>query len=218
MNGRKKGKIKSPEELHENVPPDWYFRSIKENIFQRCWHKRRFNEIGKLVEEIDGNILDLGSADGVFSKVIFDKSKARKLVGLDVLTSSVAWANRHWKGSGMKFVVGDAERLVFPAGSFAAVFALEVLEHVKNPEKVLKEIKRVLRPGGYGIFLVPTDSILFRSIWLFWTKFRGKVWKDTHIQTYRNNYLPKLCKKAGFKIDANKKFILGMLQAVKVRK
>ena len=56
--------------LHEHVPPDWYYRSIKENLFQRFWHKTRFKEIAKLVGKTDGQILDIGSADGVFTNVI----------------------------------------------------------------------------------------------------------------------------------------------------
>ena len=74
-------KLKLAEELHENIPPDWYYRSIQENIFQRYWHKRRFEEVGALIEPTGGRILDIGSADGVFTKVILDKSKASKIIG-----------------------------------------------------------------------------------------------------------------------------------------
>jgi len=80
---------KSAAELHKEVPPDWYFRSIRENILQRYWHKRRFEEIGSMIETVSGSVLDIGSADGVFTKVILDKSKAKKIIGIDVLESSV---------------------------------------------------------------------------------------------------------------------------------
>jgi ubiquinone/menaquinone biosynthesis C-methylase UbiE len=212
---------KTALELHEHVPPNWYFQSLRVDPLQRYWHGRRFEEVGKLIEPVKGEVLDVGSADGMFSKVILDKSKAKKLTGVEVVKTSVDWANKHWGKSGkMKFLVGDAHRLNFKDCSFDAVFCLEVLEHVHNPAKVLEEFKRVLKKGGYGVFLVPSDSILFRTIWWFWLHFypRGWVWRDTHIQTYRNNYLPKVCKKVGFKIEKDKKFNLGMLHAVKVRK
>ena len=120
----------------------------------------------------------------------------------------------------MKFYVGDAHKLEFETGRFDAVFCNEVLEHVENPAKALTEMKRIMKKGGYGVFLVPSDSFLFRTVWWFWLHFypRGWVWRDTHIQTYRNNYLPEICRKVGFKMEVDKKFNLGMLHVVKVRK
>jgi ubiquinone/menaquinone biosynthesis C-methylase UbiE len=211
--------MKLASELHGGVPPDWYYQSIKKNMGQCFWHKRRFEEVKKLTEPVEGLILDIGSADGVFTKVILDKTKAKKIIGIDVLKNSVDWANKHWqRNKRMKFKVGDAHKLEFKARSFDAVFALEVLEHVYDPDQVLREVKRVLKKNGYALFLVPTDSLLFRLIWFLWTKMRGRVWKETHIKTYRNNYLPKICQKAGFRVEKNHKFLLGMLQIVKIRK
>ena len=205
--------------LHHNVPPDWYYQSIKKNMLQRYWHNRRFEEVKKIIEKVNGPILDIGSADGVFSKVIFDKAKPSRLIGVDALSTSVNWAKKHFKKNNkITFKVGDAHDLNFKANTFAAVFALEVLEHVLRPEDVLKEVKRVIKKGGYAIFLVPSDSDLFNVVWWIWTKFRGKIWDDCHIQSYRNGYLTKLCKKIGFKIEVDEKFILGMLHLIKVRK
>lgn len=213
----KKG-VKAAASLHSNVPPDWYHRSIRENILQRYWHRRRFGVVGKLIEPRGGKVLDVGCADGVFTKVFLEKSRADKVIGIDVLKTSVEWAKNHWKDKRMKFMVADAHKLPFESNSFDAAVALEVLEHVAQPERALAEIKRVLKKQGYAIFLVPTDNFLFKFIWFFWTKSRGKIWDETHIQTYSNNYLPRLSRKVGFAVERDKRFILGMLQAVKVRK
>jgi len=207
--------------LHENVPENWYFQSIRIDLLQRYWHKRRFEEVSAVTDKVQGKVLDLGCNDGTFSKVILDGTGAKELIGLDVVKKTVKWANKHWAANGkMKFKVNDAHKLPFASRSFGAVFALEMLEHVFDPLKVLKEARRVLKKGGYGVFLVPSDSILFQFVWFLWLKFypRGKIWRDTHIQTYRNNYLPKIVRKAGFKIEVDKKFLLGMLHLVKARK
>ncbi len=210
---------KTAVELHSKVPPDWYYSSIKRNLLQRWWHKSRFSAVRKTVEPVNGKILDIGSADGMFTNVISEESGASEVVGIDVLAQSVKWANKHWKGKPMKFMVADAHKLNFPANYFDAIFALEVLEHVYKPDQVLREIKRVLKKGGYAIFLVPSDSKLFLTIWFLVKKFWwAKIWQDTHVQSYKNNSLPKLSKKLGFKIEVDKKFWLGMLHLVKVRK
>ena len=207
--------------LHEQVPPNWYYQSLKVDPFQKYWHRKRFEEVTKVLERVDGEVLDIGCADGMFSKVILDGTGARKLIGIDILKTSISWAINHWKNNKkMKFAQGDAHKLNFKAGTFSAVFAMEVLEHVHEPVEVFKEIKRILKKNGYAVFLVPSDSILFRTIWFLWLHFypRGWVWRETHIQTYRNNALTKMCKKAGFKVVVDKKFNLGMLHLVKVKK
>ena len=210
---------KTAEELHENVPSDWYYRSIKENALQRYWHNKRFEEIAKLTEPVPGEVLDVGCADGVFTKVILENTKARKIIGVDVLESSINWAKKHWRtNKRMKFLVADVHKLPFNNNTFDAVFSLEMLEHIYKPRNALKEIKRVMKRGGYGIFLVPSESNLFKIVWFLW-HFSGRmVWKDTHIQTYRNDRLVYACQKVGLKVVESKKFNLGMLHAVKVKK
>jgi 2-polyprenyl-3-methyl-5-hydroxy-6-metoxy-1,4-benzoquinol methylase len=209
------------ESLHEHVPENWYFESIKVDALQRFWHKKRFVEVSHVIDPVKGIVLDIGSNDGVFSKIILDKTGAEKIIGIDVVKKTVAWANTHWKNNGkMKFIVADAEKLPFPPKSFDAVFALEVLEHVFDPKKVLLGIKTVLKNDGYAVFLVPSDNLLFRIIWFFWLHFypRGKVWRETHIQSYNGNHLTKISKAVGFKIVEDKKFMFGMLHLVKVKK
>jgi ubiquinone/menaquinone biosynthesis C-methylase UbiE len=212
----------SAAELHKDVPPDWYYRSIKKNIFQRYWHYRRFKQIASLIEKNKkATILDIGSADGVFTKVILDASGAKKIVGIDVLKSSVDWANKHWRrNKKMKFKVEDAHKLDFPSNSFDAVFALEVMEHVYDPSIVFKEIRRVLKKDGYAVVLVPSDNFLFLIIWGFITRFWwARIWRDCHVQSFsQENSLAEVVAKSGLKVEVDKKFILRMLDVVKARK
>ncbi len=211
---------KIAEDLHEHVPANWYFESLKKDPFQKYWHNTRFREVKNVATYAD-SVLDVGCADGVFSNIIFRKINPRKYIGVDVVKTSIAWAKKHWaKNNRMKFIVADAHDLPFDSNLFDAVYCLEALEHVADPVKVFKEFKRVMKKGAYGVFLVPSDNNLFKIVWWIWLHFypRGWVWRDTHIQTYRNNYLTEACKKAGFKIEIDKKFNLGMLHLVKVRK
>lgn len=212
-------KQKTVAELHQNVPPDWYVRGIKENIFQKFWHFRRFRNVGKLIEPTGGKILDIGSADGIFTKVILDRSKADLVIGIDILSSSVSYAKKRFaRNKKLQFRKANAENLPFGKGEFDAVFALEVLEHVFEPKKVLVEIKKVLKKSGYLVILIPTENLLFKIIWFFWVRTRGRIWQGTHLQKFDHKKLEKLIKNSGFEIVANKNFLLGMMKAVKARK
>lgn len=211
---------KAAARAHQNVPPDWYFSSMKRNLFQWMWHKKRFSIVGDLVEPSGGKILDIGCADGMFTKVVADRSGG-DVIGIDVLKSSVKWASDHWKNKkNMHFKVGNAHKLDFKDRTFDAVFALEVMEHVPQPDQVIKEMKRVLKKNGYVIVLVPTDSTLFRGIWWFVTNFWwAKIWDETHVQSFTStNPLSKHMTDAGLKVEVDKKFWFGMLNVVKARK
>lgn len=211
----------SATRLHRKVPPDWYARSIKENLLQRYWHMRRFDEVKKLINKNDGQILDIGCADGTFTKVILDKSRASKIVGIDILRNSIKFAKKRFKkNKRMTFRVADAHNLPFKSKSFDTVVCLEALEHVFNPLKVLSEIYRVLKIGGITIILVPSENWLFHSVvWPLWQKWPGKdIWEHTHLHNFSNGFLENITEKAGFEIVENKKFILGMLHVIKVIK
>ena len=213
-------KQKSASELHEHIPPGYYAKSIKKNPFQWFWHTRRFKNVGELVDPVEGDILDIGCADGTFTKVIFERAKPKRVIGIDIVKSSIEYTKKKFRRQkNMKFLVGDAQKLSFRANFFEAVFCLEALEHVFDPQKVLLEIKRVLKPGGYTIILVPTDSFLFKIAWWLVLHTWGKHWRGTHLQSFNHkNGASSAIKKAGFEIVVDKKFLLGMLEAVKARK
>lgn len=52
-------------------------------------------------------------------------------------------------------ILCDAEEIPLPAGSVGGVMLSEVLEHLERPEKVLRELARILVPGGHGIITMP---------------------------------------------------------------
>lgn len=206
--------------LHKNVPADWYDSSIKSNLFQWIWHTKRFREIKKLIEKIDGSILDIGCADGTFTKVIFDMASPQKIIGIDVMAGAINFAkNKFKKNKKMLFRIGDAHKLQFKENSFDAAFCLEALEHVLDPLQVLKEMYRVVKRGGYIVILVPSESLMFRIGWAIWQKFPGKgIWEHTHLHNFSNGFLEDLISKVGFSIERNKKFAFGMLHMIKAKK
>jgi 2-polyprenyl-6-hydroxyphenyl methylase / 3-demethylubiquinone-9 3-methyltransferase len=95
-------------------------------------------------------ILDVGCGGGFLSN---DLAKAGLTVtGLDASPESLKVAAAHDETKSVKYIVGDAYQLPFEDASIDVVTAMDFLEHVEDPEKVIQEISRVLKPKGLFIF------------------------------------------------------------------
>lgn len=208
----KKSKI---HDLHQDVPPDHYHTGIKKNIFQKYWHSKRIKKIKSELPQDLGILLDAGCHGGFLTKELIKNKKLKNLYGIDISKEAVVFIKK--KIPNGKFKVASIEKLPFKTQSFDTVFCFEVLEHIENPQKGIKEIKRVLKKNGTSLILVPTDNFLFRITWKIWLLF-NPVWEHTHIQSYKGDSLIELLKKEKFKIEKVKRFNMNMLLLIKARK
>ena len=60
-------------------------------------------------------------------------------------------------------VIADACNIPYPDNSFDVVVSFDVLEHIKDDIKVVSEVRRILRPGGFFVFTVPAYNFLFSA-------------------------------------------------------
>ena len=99
-------------------------------------------------------VLDLASGEGFGAAILADA--AAGVVGVEIDERTVAHSRLNYGGDKIDFEVGDALDLArFEDGSFGAVVAFEMIEHVEDQGRVLDEIARVLEPGGLLIMSTP---------------------------------------------------------------
>jgi SAM-dependent methyltransferase len=144
---------------------------------EALFHRNRARAVRRLVARFvtDGPILDAGCGTGLNLRNLPSGS-----VGIDINPRNVELASMRLPGH--RLVVGDLEAMPFLDQSFGAVLCTEVLEHVPNPETALKEIRRVLKPGGVLIGSVPARSLIWRLRFLSST--------CPHSEPFHNEYLP----------------------------
>ena len=108
-------------------------------------------------------ILDVGCGDGFFAQTVFNTVS----IGLDVPQSRI---NEAYKSDVYKKLVQyDGVKFPFPNNSFPTVISNCVLEHINDVDRIIKEMYRVLAPGGFCIVTVmakPWEEHLFGSIFI----------------------------------------------------
>ncbi len=98
----------------------------------------------------------------------------------------------------------DLHNIPLDDNQYDVIFCNHVMEHVKDDLQCMKELYRILKPGGWGIMQVPIDSSRTET-YEDWTitdpKEREKhFWQYDHVRLYGLNY-PKRLEEAGFRVE-----------------
>lgn len=96
---------------------------------------------------------------GVGAGNILARVQAAELHGIDISDYVLAKAAERL-GERATLVKGDAESLPYEDASFDRVYCSEVLEHVIDPKAVIREMRRVLKPGGVVVVSVPNEHLI----------------------------------------------------------
>lgn len=95
-------------------------------------------------------VLDIGCGGGFLTNAL--AQSGHRVSGVDLSQESLRVAAKNDATGSVSYQVADAYALPFEDQSFDVVCALDLLEHVDLPEKVIQEASRVLRPGGRFFF------------------------------------------------------------------
>ena len=123
------------------------------NWYKRFFYQRRFRVVfDSLDPRSNERILDLGAGPGYYSHRIAERGATP--VATDIARNYLVQI----PSSVTHRVSASAESLPFQRGAFDKVLATEILEHTLNPEAVLSEIARVLKPGGRAVITSPSST------------------------------------------------------------
>jgi SAM-dependent methyltransferase len=162
--------------------------------------------------ELDGGrrILDVGSGKGAFCGAL--ARSGYETVGVDPSLAAVAIAKTYVNPRGL-FVLGSGESVPFSPGSFDRAVSVCVLEHTRDDARVLREVHRVLKPGG--VFALTVDCLDSPHV--------SESFRDHHRREYRCNQLysdaklRKLLADAGFETLETRYLFAGRLSIVILR-
>jgi len=115
-------------------------------------------------------VVDLGCGNGASSALFRRWQPDVEWIGVDIEQSDLA------KGiSGEKVALYDGVNLPFPDDSVPLIYSNQVFEHVRHPDQLLNDIRRVLTPGG--LFIGRTSQLEPYHAWSLWGGYTIYGWR-----------------------------------------
>ena len=140
-------------------------------------------------------LLDIGCATGYLLEAA--KKEGADCYGVEVSPFGAKESNKKFPG---KIFCGTLEGAKYQNNFFDIITMTDLIEHVIDPVSFLKEVFRILKPGGYILIITPN----FQS---WWSKILGKRWtnfKEEHLFYFSPESLKFLMNKTNFEIISEK--------------
>jgi SAM-dependent methyltransferase len=144
-------------------------------------------------------VLEVGSGLGILAAEVASAAEGVRVIGVEKSPEQIGAAV---KVPRVTYVQADAQRMDFPDESFDLVYARYLLEHVEDPEQVLREMRRVTRPGGrvaacendISLLRIDPPCPAFEGVWVAFQRFQDSLGGDGRI----GRRLFRLFRSAGF--------------------
>jgi ubiquinone/menaquinone biosynthesis C-methylase UbiE len=187
------------QELYENN----YFEHSNITNWQKKIHEKeremRLSLMKSKMKISNERFLDMGCGEGYTLKLA--GSRGFEPYGVDIANNLTP------ENAAFNFFQGNIFEAKFPDNYFSAIYMDSVLEHVTNPMETLKELKRILKPGGAFFLIVPNEDSLINSFtrFMYFVTCRYKKYSKIkpfvnpyHIQGFNPISLKTALKKTGF--------------------
>lgn len=129
------------------------------------------------------SLLDVGCGPGTITVEFADRLAPGRVVGLDAAAEVIERASSEFPRPNLEFVVGDGYALPFDDDTFDIAHAHQTLQHVADPVRMLRELRRVVKPGG---IVAARDVDYAGTIWF--PQLPGlDAWIDLYERVHRSN-------------------------------
>lgn len=137
------------EDTGERLIPELHKHSITYGE-----HLSRYMSVTDIVK--GKNVLDAACGVGYGTQLL--AKSASSVTGVDYSEDAIAYAKEHYSSKNVSFDVSDATKMPYKDASFDVVISFETIEHIHNPTAFVKEVRRVLKPGGVFVVSTPNDD------------------------------------------------------------
>lgn len=174
----------------------WNYADRGLGRFSMYWFARRYYAVlvRRYAPPGGGRLLEMGCGLGHLLGLLQDDFSC---VGIDLIDYSIEQTKRNApKAEAYQMDVGDIDQ--FEAESFSVVVALHLVEHLPDPEETIRQVNRLLKPGGLWLFATPHPEYSFRR---FKDRSNDAIGKDkTHINCHVPSQWRTWCEASGFTV------------------
>ena len=129
------------------------------------------------------SLLDVGCGPGTITAEFAERLAPGRVVGVDAAPEVIARASAEFERPNLQFITGDAYSLPFDDDTFDIVHSHQTLQHVARPVEMLREMRRVAKPGG---IVAARDVDYAGTIWF--PRLPGlDRWIDLYDRVHRSN-------------------------------
>jgi ubiquinone/menaquinone biosynthesis C-methylase UbiE/GNAT superfamily N-acetyltransferase len=185
-------------------PADRYTHGHHESVLRSHTARTAENSAAYLLPHLRAGqrLLDVGCGPGTITVDLAARVAPGEVIGIDRSEEVIAAARSLDAPANVRFEVGDVYALAFEHAAFDVVHAHQVLQHLSDPVGALRELRRVLRPGGrlavrdsdYGAFTWAPASPPMRR----WLDLYHELTRRNRAEADAGRYLLGWVQQAGF--------------------
>ncbi len=160
------------------------------------WFRRyRDRKIFSLLKEEGQCVIDLGCGEGITLEAMMETFPRKRCLGIELDRES----SRTCRLFALPVLNGSIYDLSIRTDAIDDCLLTDVLEHLEDPRKALEDIRRILKPGGRLIVVIPNDRNFF------WSRLLCLKWKEAfydpgHVRQWRPRALKDLLRSKGFRV------------------